>query len=93
MAEGGEVEAPGGGAADEAGSAQIHVPDGGGHFLRGVQIQEGEVVGQEGLIDDANASGGLEPDGAVMLAVDVHGGVFAEIGASVKPRGNLELTD
>jgi len=88
MKTGGQIEAPGGGAADESGPAQIHVADGRAHVGGRAQVQEGEFVGQAGLVNDAHASGRFEPDGAVVLAGDVHGTVFrANRGEGQAPGG------
>ena len=44
MKTGGQIEAPGGGAADESGPAQIHVADGRAHVGGRAQVQEGEFA-------------------------------------------------
>ena len=76
VAERGEIHAPGRGASDQAGSAQMHAADGVAHLFGSAQVHERKPVRQEGLVDDADATGTFQPDGAVMFAVDVHGHGF-----------------
>ena len=74
--DGRQIQAPGGGAADQPRAAQIHVPDGGAHFRRRAQIHEREFMRQARLVDDSHATGALQPNGAVVFSIHVHGTVF-----------------
>ena len=70
----GEKHPVAGGGPDQAGPADMHVPDGGGHCFHGFNVLDDKGVGQVPLVDDADNAGPLRmrPDGAVGVTVNFH---------------------